>query len=162
MHDRAVQLQLQIRHIMNNRISQILLLTAVIVTLHTASHAQPTAVKRVKAALDGQVAAWNAGDLEKAMAFYWNSPDILWISRGGVSKGYQPVFEDFKKDFADRSKMGVYTYTPLHIEMLSKSSVLYVYRWKIELNGKRIMGGVSSQIWKKIDGVWLITSEHAS
>lgn len=119
-------------------------------------------VKDVEAALNGQVASWNAGNLEMAMAFYWNSPELLWISRGGISKGYEPVFDDFKRDFADRSKMGVYSYTPLHIEKLSKSSVLYVYQWKIELNGKRIMGGVSSQIWKKISGRWLITAEHAS
>ena len=147
---------------MKTRPSQILLIIAAILSLQTALRAEPTAVKRVKAALDGQVAAWNAGDLEKAMAFYWNSPQILWISRGGVSKGYQPVLDDFKKEFSDRSKMGIYSYTPLHIEKLSTSSVLYVYRWKIELKGKRIMGGVSSQIWKKIGGVWLITSEHAS
>ena len=135
---------------------------AIVLALHTTTVANPTAIERVKAALEGQVAAWNAGDLEKAMAFYWNSPDLLWISRSGISKGYQPVFEDFKRDFVDRSKMGIYSYTPLHIEKLSKSSVLYVYRWKIELNSKRIMGGVSSQIWKKIDSRWLITSEHAS
>ena len=147
---------------MKNRISQILLITAIILTLQTATRAEPTAVKRVKAALDGQVAAWNAGNLEKAMAYYWNSPKMLWISRSGVSKGYQSVFEGYKKDYADRSKMGVYSYTPLHIEKLSKSSVLYVYRWKIELNGKRTMGGVSSQVWKKINGRWLIISEHAS
>src|SRR3954465_10997269 len=108
---------------MKNRLSQILLITTVVVTLQITSHGQPTAVKRVKAALDGQVAAWNAGDLEKAMAFYWDSPALLWISRGGISKGYQPVFEDFKKEFADRGKMGIYSYTALHIEKLSTSSV---------------------------------------
>lgn len=115
----------------------------------------------VKTALDGQVAAWNAGDLEKAMGFYWNSPEMLWISRAGVEKGYAPVLEGYRKDFSDRSKMGVYSYEALHIEKLSKRSVYYVFRWKIELNGKRMMGGVSSQVWKKIGGRWLITIEHA-
>lgn len=118
-------------------------------------------VTEVKTALDTQVAAWNARDLEKAMSFYWNSPEMLWISRAGVEKGYAPVLEGYQKDFSDRSKMGVYSYEPLHIEKLSKRSVYYAFRWKIELNGKRIMGGVSSQVWKKIGGRWQITAEHA-
>jgi ketosteroid isomerase-like protein len=125
------------------------------------SLSKPDQVTDVKAALDIQVAAWNAGDLEKAMTFYWNSPEMIWISRSGVEKGYQPVLEGYRKDFADRTKMGVYAYEPLHIEALSKTSVYYVFRWKIELNGKKLMGGVSSQIWKRIKGRWLITSEHA-
>ena len=112
--------------------------------------------------LDGQVAAWNNGELEKAMGYYWNSPEILWVSKAGIMKGYQPVLEEFRKDFADKSKMGVYSYESLHIEEISGSCVYFVIRWKINLNGQRIMGGISSQIWKKIDSNWVITAEHAS
>lgn len=119
-------------------------------------------IAEVKQALDGQVNAWNAGDLEQAMAFYWNSPDMCWISKSGVEKGYQEVLEMFHHDFADRSTMGVYTYEPLHIEQLSPEAVYYVFRWKIELDGQRLMGGVSSQVWKKVLGRWVATSEHAS
>jgi ketosteroid isomerase-like protein len=120
------------------------------------------AITEVKRALDGQVEAWNRGDLEKAMTFYWNSPDMLWISRNGTETGYQEVLDGFQKNFTDRSKMGVYTYDPLHIEQVSPEAVYYVYRWKIDLQGKKLMGGVSSQLWKKIGGNWVITSEHAS
>ena len=122
----------------------------------------PNPVTEVRAALDGQVTAWNAGDLEKAMEFYWNSPEMLWISKAGIEKGYAPVLEGYRKDFSDKAKMGVYSYEPLHIEKLSKRTVYYTFRWKIELNGKKIMGGLSSQVWKKIGGRWLITAEHAS
>jgi hypothetical protein len=118
-------------------------------------------VTEVKTALDGQVTAWNTGDLEKAMTFYWNSPEMLWVSRSGIQKGYQPVLEGFRKDFSDKSKMGVYSYEPLHIEQVSDSSVYFVIRWKIVLNDKKIMGGVSSQLWKKINTDWVITAEHA-
>lgn len=116
----------------------------------------------VKAALDKQVQAWNSGDLEHAMAFYWNSPQLTWISRAGIEKGYQPVYDSYLKDFTDRSTMGKFTYEPLHIEALSAKVVYYAYSWKIELNGKKLMGGVSSQIWKKAKKRWVITSEHAS
>lgn len=124
--------------------------------------AQTKSTDQVTTALDGQVAAWNSGRLEDAMAFYYNSEDLLWISRAGIEKGYQPILESYLKDFADRSQMGTYSYEPLFIESLSSKSVYYVYRWKIELNGKKLMGGVSSQIWKKQHKRWLIFTEHAS
>ncbi|WP_461490162.1 YybH family protein [Pontibacter sp. HJ8] len=120
------------------------------------------AITEVKEALDGQVDAWNRGELEKAMTYYWNSPDMLWISRNGTETGYQEVLDGFQKDFTNRSKMGVYTYEPLHIEQVSAEAVYYVYHWKIDLQGKKLMGGVSSQLWKKLDGRWVITTEHAS
>lgn len=123
---------------------------------------ETTAVKEVMKALNGQVEAWNQGNLEQAMTFYWESPEMRWISKAGIDKGYAPVLEMFRKDFSDRSKMGVYTYDPLFIEEVSPEAVYYVFRWKIELNGKRLMGGVSSQLWKKIDEAWVITAEHAS
>lgn len=133
----------------------------VVVIIFTGS-VFPNPVTEVRAALDGQVSAWNAGDLEKAMEFYWNSPEMLWIAKSGIEKGYAPVLEGYRKDFSDKAKMGVYSYEPLHIEKLSKRTVYYTFRWKIELGGKKIMGGVSSQVWKKIGGHWRITSEHAS
>lgn len=120
------------------------------------------AVQAVQQALEGQVQAWNKGDLEKAMTFYWNSRDMLWISKSGVEKGYQEVLDMFRKDFANSSRMGIYSFEPLHIEQLAPQVVFYVFRWKIELEGKRLMGGVSSQLWKNIGGRWVVTSEHAS
>ena len=124
--------------------------------------AQTKSTDRVKAALGGQVAAWNSGRLEDAMAYYRNSKDLLWISRAGIEKGYQPILDSYLKDFTDRSKMGTYSYEPLYIKSISAKSVYYVYRWKIELNGKKLMGGVSSQIWEKQNKKWLIFTEHAS
>jgi len=96
------------------------------------------------------------------MSYYWNSPEMLWVNKAGTMKGYQPVLNEFKKDFADQSKMGVYSYESLHIEEISGSCVYFVIRWKITLNGQRIMAGISSQILKKFASSWVITAEHAS
>lgn len=127
----------------------------------TDSHRQ-NAIHAVQQALDGQVQAWNSGDLEKAMTYYWNSPEMLWINTTGVEKGCQEVLDMFRKNFADASQMGIYTYTPLYIEQLSEEVVYYVFRWQIEREGKRLMGGISSQIWKNVNARWVVTSEHAS
>ena len=138
------------------------LIILLLALLALPAFSQNKATEKVKAALDGQVNAWNSGKLEEAMAYYHNSPELLWISRTGLEKGYEPIFQSYLIDFKDRSLMGFYNYEPLYIEALSRKKVYYVYRWKIEQNGKKLMGGVSSQIWKKSNKRWLIFSEHAS
>ena len=122
---------------------------------------QSYVVQAVQQALEGQVQAWNTGDLEKA-TFYWNSPEMFWISKTGVQKGYQEVLDMYRTDFADSSQMGTYTYEPLHIEALSPEAVYYIFRWKMEKDGTRLMGDLSSQLWKMKDGNCVATSEHVS
>lgn len=119
-------------------------------------------IKDVQVAIKEQVAAWNTGDLETAMTYYWNSPNMLWVNRAGVQKGYADVLEAYKIDFKDRSKMGKYSIDELYAEELKDGLVLYVVRWKIELDGKKLMGGISSQLWKLVDGKWVVTVEHGS
>jgi hypothetical protein len=123
---------------------------------------ETAAVEQVRAALDGQVQAWNNGNLEEAMSYYWDSPEMLWVSKSGIDTGYISVLEMFRKDFSDRSTMGIYSYVPLFIEEISPEAVYYVFEWKIELNGKQLMGCISSQLWKKVNDNWIIRAEHAS
>ncbi len=139
-----------------------LLFMAATTVLTSFKMPEGNAAKEVKQALESQIAAWNKGDLETAMSFYWNSPEMLWVSKNGTEKGYQEVLDMFLEQYPDRSKMGVYSYEPLHLEQLSNEAVYFVFRWKIELDGKQLMGGISSQLWKKLDGRWVATSEHAS
>ena len=116
----------------------------------------------VQHALEGQIRAWNDGDINLAMTFYWNTPEMLWINKSGIQKGYESVLADFKTEFADPKKMGIYSYSPLHIEVLSESSAYFVIDWKIELEGNRLMGGISSQLWRLVEGRWVVVAEHAS
>lgn len=120
------------------------------------------AAREVKKALEGQISAWNKGKLEEAMAFYWNSKQMLWISKSGVERGFEEVLNVYRNEFADSRDMGVYSYEPLHLEEVSPDAVYFVFRWEINLDDNKLMGGVSSQLWKKKDGRWVITLEHAS
>lgn len=58
--------------------------------------------------------------------------------------------------------MGVYTGSVLDARTLAPDTALLVVDWKIERDGRRLMGGVSTEIWKNIDGKWRIVFEHAS
>lgn len=43
--------------------------------------------------LDGQVQAWNRGDLEGFMGGYWNSEELSFFSGGSVTTGWQGALD---------------------------------------------------------------------
>jgi uncharacterized protein (TIGR02246 family) len=110
-----------------------------------------------------QMAAWNKGDLEAALDAYWNSPDMVWVNRRGKTQGFSEFASAMRSDFAGKPQaMGRYSGQVLDARSLANDAALLVVRWSIDKDGKRMMGGVSTQLWKRIGGQWRIVLEHAS
>src|SRR5262249_35304854 len=63
--------------------------------------------QQVRAVLDAQVRAWNAGDLRGFMDGYARSDQTRFQSGGDVSLGWQTVFDRYQKRYGDRASMGV-------------------------------------------------------
>lgn len=115
------------------------------------------------AALQGQMDAWNRGDLEDALAAYRPGPDMIWINRTGLDRGLDAFADDLRRQYgADPGAMGVYSGEVLHTEELGPETVVLIVRWKIEKDGRRLFGGISTQIWRPVQGRWRIVIEHAS
>src|SRR5688500_5768863 len=128
----------------------------------TPAQKKPDVLSEVKAALDEQVAAWNEGTSEKPTSVYHDSPEMLWVNRTGIRKGFEPVRAAYRRDSNSRPSIGTYSYEPLHIERLSPSCVYFVIQWKIDRNGRSAMNGVTSMVWKRVNKKWVIAAEHAS
>ena len=109
-----------------------------------------------------QMEAWNRGDLEAALQAYWDSPKMTWVSKSGVDYGYAPFADAMRKDFTDPKSMGIYSVEILDARNLGRHTEHIVFRWKIMKGEKRLMGGISTQIWRRIDGNWHAVFEHAS
>jgi len=139
-----------------------LFLVILLAVSSTLAQTKPDAIAEVKAALDAQVSGWNAGAPDKATSVYYDSPEMLWVNRTGIRKGYDLVRASYQRTPAERSRMGTYSYEPLHTDRLSRDCVFLVIRWKIESNGRTTMGGVTSMVWKRINKKWVIAAEHAS
>ena len=112
--------------------------------------------------LQAQVAAWNRGDLETALQGYCAEPRIAWVTRSGVTRGFEEFAAGMRQDFADPAQMGRYEAEILEARTLGRRSALVVLRWSITRDGRRLMGGVSTQLWERCRGRLRITLEHAS
>ena len=128
----------------------------------SAQKKQADPIAEVQALLDSQVSAWNGGAPDKATSVYYDSPDMLFVNRTGIRKGYEPIRASYQRAPAQRARLGTYSYEPLHIERLSPNCVFFVIKWKVEAGGRSTMSGVSSMVWKRINKKWVIAAEHAS
>lgn len=128
--------------------------------------AGPVAAGPVEAASAGfgsQMAAWNRGDIEEALALYLDTADILWVSRAGAERGFAPFAAAMRADFAGHPEaMGTYSGEVLDALVLGPDQVALIVRWRIMRDDTRLFGGVSTQIWQRGDGQWRIVLEHAS
>ena len=107
--------------------------------------------------------AWNNQDMEGALSYYWNSNRIAWVNRKGITFGIAEFVKAMRSDFADKSKMGHYDGKVLYSTEVTPDQVLIVVDRKIvNGEGKRLMGGVSTQLWRKTDSGWKAVFEHAS
>ena len=124
--------------------------------------AAASALDEAAASLAAQTAAWNGGDLEAALAFYCDRPDMTWVARRGVTHGYRAFAEGMRKDFADRSRMGVMRFQLLDARPIADGKALTTMKWEITSGGKRLMGDVSTQLWQPCGGRLRVVLEHAS
>lgn len=126
-----------------------------------ASAATPADAARER--LAAQVSAWNRGDLEAALSTYLDDPSMTWVSVQGVARGFAPFAADMRAQFGSKpDQMGTYSAEVLEARSLSPRSALLVVRWRIDRDGKKLFGGVSTQLWERRSARWLCVLEHAT
>lgn len=115
----------------------------------------------IRSILQAQQQAWNAGDIDQFMAFYWKSDDLTFSSGGKVTRGWQATLNGYKQRYSTRQHMGVLDFSNLEITMLGRASALVLGEWKLTRDTGDI-GGKFSLVLREIDGQWLIIHDHTS
>ncbi len=115
----------------------------------------------INAILSKQEAAWNNGNLDSFMLYYWHSPELRFVSKNGVRKGWQAVYDSYKKNYSDKGEMGKLSFDIKNIDLIDKENAMVVGSWKVE-NKSGTPNGYFSLWFKKIDGQWLIIMDHTS
>lgn len=118
---------------------------------------------RILAVLDKQVAAWNAGDLEKFMLGYWRSPELTFYSSTGKVNGWEATLERYRKTYqAEGREMGKLVFDDLDITMLGPDSALVRGRWKLAFADGKEIGGIFTLVFRQFRNEWKIVHDHTS
>lgn len=123
--------------------------------------AQSKDEKSIRLAMNEQLAAWNAGDINRFMGTYWKDDSLMFIGKSGVTYGWQKTLENYKKGYPDTAAMGKLDFTILKVRRLSSEYYFVVGKWNL-LRSIGNIGGAYTLLFRRIDGRWLIVSDHSS
>ncbi|WP_321375409.1 nuclear transport factor 2 family protein [uncultured Draconibacterium sp.] len=111
--------------------------------------------------LDKQVEAWNEGNLEKFMGTYWKSDKLVFMGSRGPTYGWQATLDSYKKGYPDKTAMGHLEFKILDLNKIDTKTVFLIGRFELTREIGDLAGHFTLVI-QKIDGDWVIISDHSS
>ena len=132
---------------------------AIALLISTWSYSQ-VSVNMVKALMSAQESAWNNGDIEAFMSSYWNNDSLMFIGSKTVTYGWQSTLQNYKRAYPTKAEMGVLKFTIIKATELAKDAVYVIGRWELEKENP--VSGHFTLMWRKINGKWVIVSDHTS
>jgi len=115
----------------------------------------------VKRLMRKQQEAWNRYDLEGFMEYYWKNDSLKFIGSKGLTYGWQPTLDNYKKSYPNAEAMGTLNFDINSVELLGKNAVYVIGKWTLNKKDK-VVGGYYTLLWKRIDGKWVIVADHTS
>ncbi|MFZ4402210.1 MAG: DUF4440 domain-containing protein [Bacteroidales bacterium] len=115
----------------------------------------------IKNLMKAQEIAWNQGDIPAYMQYYWQSDSMLFVSKKGVTKGWQQTLDHYLKSYPDKQIMGTLTFDHLSFQFIDNNNMIIIGSWQL-IRDKGDVGGYFSLLWRKIKGKWKIIIDHTS
>ena len=115
----------------------------------------------IKKVLADQVACWNKGDLDCFMQGYWQSEELLFLGGSGPTYGWQTTLDNYRKRYPDQATKGQLQFDIISIDLLGDQHAFVVGKFTL----KRTVGDASGHftlLWQKVDGKWVIITDHTS
>lgn len=128
-----------------------------------ANNGGATAVTAIRAVLDAQVVAWNAGKLEEFMQGYWNSPELTFVSGGRKLMGYDATLERYRRTYqSDGKEMGKLTFGELEIMPLGNDVAFVRGQFQLVMSDARELGGRFTLVLRSFADGWKVVHDHTS
>lgn len=126
-----------------------------------AASAEQTAKTAINKILHTQAAAWNRGDIDAFMEYYWKSKALTFSSGGATKRGWEETKANYKRRYPTREKMGRLSFAEIEVTPLAESAALVLGQWRLRRKPAPI-GGNFSLVFRRIGGRWLIVHDHTS
>lgn len=112
--------------------------------------------------LNRQNENWNKGDIKAFMEDYLKSDSLMFIGKTGVIYGWKATLERYLKTYPDLATMGKLRFDIQKTDFHSPTTCWVLGKWHLTRPEKGDAGGFFTLVLKKIDGKWLIVSDHTS
>lgn len=121
------------------------------------------AAQAIEQTLNASAAAWSAGDLKTFMGCYERSPGTRFVSASGTVTGYDAIeamyAATYKKSGASLGKLKL---DVIEVKDLGSQYAFVVVRYHLKPDAGAEASGLSTLLFHKVGGRWLINSDHSS
>ena len=115
----------------------------------------------IRALLESQRRAWNAGDIDQFMESYWKSDDLTFSSAGKVTRTWQGTLENYRKRYPSRAEMGELVFQNLEITPLGSDAAMVLGEWHLRRTSDELRGNFTL-VMRRFGDQWLIVHDHTS
>jgi hypothetical protein len=129
----------------------------------SVSAQKETEENAIKTMMLQQSKDWNAGNIDAFMEGYWPSDSLMFVGSRGITYGWKATLANYKKGYPDRATMGTLTFDFLKMDFYDALGTCWLLgTWHLARPDKGDVGGFFTLVLKKINGKWLIVSDHTS
>jgi beta-aspartyl-peptidase (threonine type) len=140
---------------------KILILILVFTLVHALGLAEPSDIKEeILDVLAKQKTAWNNGDIEGFMTYYWRSEDFTFQSGNNRIQGWNALFARYKKNYSGEN-WGILDFKDIVVKALSKNTALVLGRWEVQRKDE-VLGGLFTLVIQRKPEGWRIIHDHTS
>lgn len=136
-------------------------LAAVDVAVAALPGLQDAVSTAVETVIRQQEAAWNAGDIDTFVEYYWRDDNLTFSSGGKTTRGWTATRDRYRDRYPTREKMGTVKFSNLEITPLGDAAAMVLGEWSLA-RAEEPIGGNFTLVFRKLDGRWLIIHDHTS
>lgn len=125
------------------------------------AQAQTADAAQIRAVLDTQQAAWNRGDIDAFMKYYWRSEKTLFVGANGVTRGWQAVLDRYHRTYPDRQAMGRLTFSNIEVQQDCARAAVVIGEYHLQRE-KDNPSGVFTLNFRKFPEGWRIVVDHTT
>lgn len=114
----------------------------------------------IQTILSIQKEAWNKGNIEVFMEYYWKSKNFTFQSANKRLYGWEALLSRYKTSFSG-DKMGKLDFTDIKIKVMSNSITYVIGRWNLNFKDSAKQGLFTIIFQRKPEG-WKIIHDHSS
>ena len=124
----------------------------------TAQNKDEQAIRKL---LQVQTEAWNRGSIDAFMEGYWKSDSLMFTGKSGITYGWTKTLENYKKGYPDTAAMGKLNFDLQLVKGLSPEYFQVVGKWHLA-RSIGDLAGYFTLLLRKMNGEWVIVSDHSS
>ena len=131
------------------------------ILISVSSMAQSNDEKIIRNILADQISFWNKGDIPGFMQGYWNSDSLVFVGKNGPTYGYNNTLRNYQKNYPNKDYMGILNFDILSVQPMEKDHFFVIGKFMLQ----RKVGDASGHftlIFRRINGIWKIVSDHSS